>query len=356
MKKIWNVARVVIIVLVIACSIAFTLYANKEKMEENASMVEKTAEILPVAVITVKKENFNTDFNATGSFEPYRELNFASETQGRIISLFFEKGSIVGEGQTLAKLDDQTLQRNLKMALITLEKVKKDYERFQNLAKENATTGIKIDEVYYSVQNAENQVELIKEQIEKTNIKAPITGIISKKMVEKGSYLMPSSPIADITDITVLKMVVKVDENEVIKIKEGQKVRIKTDVYPGNEYEGIVRNISVKADESKRYAIDIDLQNNRENPLKSGMFGTVYFAFNKTGAALMIPRKAIVGSLRDARVYVVDADNVAHIRNVKTGMIQDNQVEIIEGIKEGDQVVTTGQINLRDSVKVSILK
>jgi RND family efflux transporter MFP subunit len=196
----------------------------------------------------------------------------------------------------------------------------------------------------------------LQEKIAKTTVKAPISGTVNKRMIEKGSFLAPGAPIAEITDISSLKMIVKVAETEILKIKEGQKVKIQTEVHPNLDYAGIVKNISVKADNSKRYEVEIALANNAQNPLKAGMFGTAYFDFGASGKALMIPRKAIIGSLRDAKVYIAQTNNTAQLRTIKVGMVKGDKIEVIEGIAEGENIIITGQINLQDGAKISVIK
>lgn len=353
--KLFKILRIIVIFLVIIGSIAFTLYSNKEKTAEKAKLVEKSVSVFPVVLAKAEMKELTGGFNATGNFEPYRELNFASEVQGRIVSLMLDKGYFVSEGQVIAKLDDEALQRDLKIAKINYDKRLKDLKRYENLQKSSATTDVQVEEARFAFQNAEQEIEALKERLAKTLVKVPISGTVTKKMVEKGSYLMPGTPIADITETGSLKMVIKVPAAEVLKIREGQTVNIKADVYADKTYQGVVKTIAVKADESKRYDVDVDLQNSTEKPLKAGMYGTAYFDFNKKGSALMIPRKAIIGSVKDAKVFVVKGD-VAETRTIQTGVAQGEMIEVIAGLQAGEQVVVTGQINLQDKAKVSILK
>lgn len=353
--KAWKIIRNSSIVVLFIGFVAFTLYSNKAKTEEKAKLVEKTVSVFPVVVSKAELREYNGGLNATGTFEPYRELTFVSETQGRIISLLIDKGYFVSEGQVIAKLDDESLQRELKIAKINYDKAQKDLQRFENLSKANATTEVNVDNARFAFQNAEQQIEALKERLVKTLVKVPISGIITRKVVEKGSYLMPGTPIADITDMHHLKMVVKVSEKEILKVKEGQKITLKSDIYPDRSYQGVVKTIAVKADQSKRYEVDIDLQNSSDKPLKAGMYGTAYFGVDTKKSSLMIPRKAVVGSLKDGKIFVVNTD-VAELRSIQTGSVQEEWVEVVSGLKEGDKVIITGQINLQNGSKVSIIK
>lgn len=355
-STIWKTIRNLSIIVIIVFSIGATLYANREKMKANAKLVEKSVNVFPVMVTQVKSEKLAGNFQATGNFEAYRELNFASETGGRVTQVFFDKGSLVGEGQILVKIDDEALQRQLKIAQINLEKRKRDLQRFENLSSANATTTAQVDEVRFAFANAEQQMADLQEKIAKTSVKAPISGTVNRKMIEKGSFLSPGAPIAEIADISNLKMIVRVAETEILKIKEGQKVSIQSEVHPAITYSGLVKSIAVKADHSKRYEVEIALSNQAQNPLKAGMFGTAHFDFGASSEALMIPRKAIVGSLRDAKVYIAQADNTAKLRPIKVGAIKGDKIEVIDGLKLDEQVIITGQVNLQDGAKINVIK
>jgi RND family efflux transporter MFP subunit len=354
MLKVWKLIRIPLFLLLFGLLVAVSLYKNKEKAAENAKMVERKVDIFPVAIAKAKIESFEGNFNATGNFEPYRELNFASEVAGRVVALYFEKGSMIAEGQVLVKLDDEAIQRELKIAEINYNKRKKDLERFENLNKASAGTGMQLDDAKFAFLNAEQQIEALKERLAKTIIKAPIRGIITKKMIEKGSFLAPGTPIAEITDISRLKMIVKVAENEMLKINTGQNLQVEAEAYPNQKINTIVRNIAIKADNSKRYDVELDVPNSNTHPLKAGMFGTAFFEFGAKGKFLMIPRKALLGSIKDAKVYVTDG-KTATIKNIKVGIIQGDKIEVLEGLKEDENVIVTGQINLQNNAKVSIL-
>ncbi len=354
--KIVRILAVIGVLTILVASIAFTLTKNKEKMADNAKVVEKTVSTFPVAIASAKTTELNTSFNATGNFEPRKEMTFVAEMAGKITQLNFDKGSTVGEGQVMLRTDDEALQRQMKIAKIAFDKAKKDLERFENLQKANATTEVNVEQARFAFQNAEQQIEQLKEQIAKTIVKAPMSGTVVRKHVEKGSFLAPGAPIADLTDIGGLKLVIKVSDVEVLKIRTGMTVKVQADVHSNASYTGVISHIAVKADNSKRYAVDIDVQNNGQYPLKAGMYGTALFEFNKTGTALLIPRKGIVGSLKDAQVYIAKADNTVELRKIKTGIIKDDMVEVYEGITEGENVVTTGQVNLSNGVKITILK
>jgi RND family efflux transporter MFP subunit len=163
-----------------------------------------------------------------------------------------------------------------------------------------------------------------------------------------------NNPVADVVDISKLKFDVNVAENDVFRMKVGDKVEVTTEVYPGVVFEGKIATISDKGDEAHTYPVEVDLYNSRQHPLKAGMFGTVIFASSTKGESLIIPREALIGSVKDPKVFVVN-NNTAKLVNLVIGRTYDNYLEVMSGLKEGQTIVVNGQNNLEENSKVKII-
>lgn len=138
-------------------------------------------------------------------------------------------------------------------------------------------------------------------------------------------------------------------------MKVGDKVEVTTDVYPGVKFLGRIRTISSKADDAHTYPVEIALNNAGEHPLKAGMFGQVSFFSGSINEVLTVPRGALVGSMKNPRVFVVEG-TVARLRDISVGSEFGTQLTVLSGLKEGETVVLSGQNNLKDSVVVTIIK
>ena len=146
-----------------------------------------------------------------------------------------------------------------------------------------------------------------------------------------------------------------VSEKDAFQIKTDEQAEITTDVYPGVKFYGRVDNIASKADEAHTYQVEIRLSNDKKNPLKAGMFARVNFTIESNGESLVIPRESLVGSIKDARVFIVK-DQRVKLKNVVAGRSSGNFLEILSGLVENEIVVTNGQNNLSDNSKVAIIK
>lgn len=290
----------------------------------------------------------------------------------------------------------QTAQSALASAQTILAKAKKDAERFENLMKENATTdvalqnakmgvtqaesgvnqangavnqangainqaemGIKqaemqVEQAKFGIKQAETQVQTTKDMLKKTEIVAPISGVITQKTFDMGSMVGAGVPLGMITDVSILKLQVMVPESDILKFKIGQPLDLGVDVYENETFAGNVSLVSVKSDNSHAYKMEINVPNGGSKPLKAGMYGRVLGKEQMQVNALFIPRNALVGSIKDPQVYVIQG-NKAFLKPITLGISSGDLLEVKTGVNEGAQIVTSGQINLEDGMEVKVI-
>lgn len=350
MKKI----IITICVLGTAGLVGFTLMNNKSEMEEEAAMAQMKNETVSVVTATVTKASIKDDFSSTGNFDSFREVTVASQKQGKVERIAVKEGDVVKEGQLIAKLDTDMIEANLLSAEATLSKAKKDLDRFEELEPKGAVTPQQLDEMRLAYKNAAAHLSSVRKELSDATIKAPFDGTINARYVENGSYLAAGGKIVEIVDVSTLKMKVAVSESEVLKVKKDQLAEVRADVLGSATFQGKISFIGVKADNSLRYPVEIQIKNSG-NVLKAGMYGSADFNFVDTKDALVIPRSAIAGSLKDPKVYAI-LDGKAVLQEITIGTIGDFGVEVLKGLNAGDQVVTDGQINLINGSAVTITK
>ncbi|MFC2102730.1 efflux RND transporter periplasmic adaptor subunit, partial [Bacteroidota bacterium] len=189
-------------------------------------------------------------------------------------------------------------------------------------------------------------------------IVAPVSGVVNKIFAEEGSFASPGAPIIQLVDITKLLLDISIDQEMIPTfLKMGQKVKVTTDVYPEVVFDGLIETVNVNADASQKIDIGIAVNNTETHPLLGGMFGRAEFIFDKKYtdiSVLAIPRDAIIGSIQDAQVYVLKADSTVALRDIIVGRTLENNVEVVSGLTEGEEVVTAGQINLEEGAKVIV--
>ncbi len=351
-----NTFKIFSIAVIIAGSmIAIVL---TDKAQGTAQNVNTIATAYSVSVVKAGKQNISESLSLVGTIGAHNDVMILSETQGRVVKVFANVGDYKKAGSVLVEVDSELKEAAYKTATMTYDKAKKDLERYENLYKEGSISESQIEQVRWTFQSAEAQYIVARRQLKDTKITTPISGIVTARFVDVGSTVQgapQSTVVANVVDISKLKVKVSVAEKDVFKLKIGDNVEVTTDVYPNASFEGRVATIAAKGDDAHTYPVEVRIDNSTKYPLKAGMFGRVNFTLKNRQENIIVPREAIVGSLKNAKVYVVE-NNIAKLRTVKIGGEIGTNVEIIAGVKEGEVVVVNGQNNLKDNAAVVVRK
>lgn len=342
------------IIAAIILIIALVMILMGKKTDVTGSSAVSYGDI-PVSTTMVKKMQLVNTISPVGVVNASNDINVISEAQGLVVDVKVKVGDYVKEGTVLYQIDDVIMQSNLASAEINYLKAKRDFERSENLYQENSISASQLDLARLAMKAAESQLTLAKKQLDDTKIKSPISGTVNKRFVDLGTMVNAGTPVANIVDISTLKVLLNVSEKDAFQIKPGQQADITTDVYPGILFYGRVDNIASKADEAHTYQVEVKLPNDNKHPLKAGMFATVVFTGQNNTESLAIPRESLIGSIKDAYVYTV-RDKIAKLKNVVIGKTSGNFLEVLSGLSENDVIVINGQNNLSDNSKVVIIK
>lgn len=352
MKKNIIITVVVILLLVL---IILKLASNKKAINAQSQAIDTAAIAISIKADTVRNQNVDLSIRKTGTVTPFRESKVFATGSANITSVNFHLGDKVGKGQVLAVLDNRTNALELQKAQATAAKAKSDVQTYEELLAGKATTAQKVKDLQQTFNDAQNQVSQLQKQIGDAYIRAPISGVITTKDVESGVFTSPGIQIATIVDLAQAKVQVNVAEDEVYQIKQGQTVNIASDVYAGQPFSGTVTFISPQADATHNYMVEITLENSGDKLLRSGTFVTAEFTAKASHKALEVPTSAITGSGADASVYIIQNSHV-YQRKIKTGRSMQTTTEVASGLQQGDVVVVSGQINLKDGSLISVSK
>ncbi|MFN5909729.1 MAG: efflux RND transporter periplasmic adaptor subunit [Bacteroidota bacterium] len=348
--------RSIIIILISIALVVITvlkLLSNKAKAAEKIYIHDMEAAVL-VDAVNPSQHTFENAFSYLGTFEPYRQNMIGSDASGKVIKISVEEGDRVSQGQVLAKVDDELLQLQLESAEVNIEGQKKDDERYTNLENSNAIPGVQIEKTRLGLKAAEIQRKQIQKQLKSTNLTAPFSGIITKKMIDLGSVIGPGSPLVEITDIKTLKLTVSVPERDVLKFRTGQIVPVKVDVLGDKTFEGKVSHVAIQADRSHNFKVQITVKNSDEM-IRAGMYGNASLENTNSITALSVPRKALVGSSKKPQVYVI-RNGKAVLTSFTSGTSDGEFIEIVDGLNPSDLIVIKGQVNLENNANVKTTK
>lgn len=343
--------KLLLILLLVVAAVVFVLLRNRARNE--ARIAQKIDVVPTVTAVGVRRGQIDQNLTLVGNVMASHDVMVVSETMGRVTAVRVEVGDRVAAGATLVQVDDELKLAAFKTAEVNHEKAQKDLQRYESLYKTNTITDSEIEGARLAAKSAEAQFIAARRQFQDTRIATPIAGVVTSRLVERGSMVQPGMPIANVVDISNLKATLHVAEADVFKLKPGQAVVASTDIYPGATFRGLIRTISDKADDSHTYPVEIGMANSPSQPLKAGMFVRVTFPSVSRRNALIIPRSCLVGSRRAPQVFVVE-QNVAHLRDITVGAEVGLEIEVIGGLREGETVVSNGQNNIGDQSAVTV--
>ncbi|WP_321334293.1 efflux RND transporter periplasmic adaptor subunit [uncultured Bacteroides sp.] len=341
-----------VIVAVIAI-VAVRLISNKQSFDKELKMVSESNTTVPVITDTVRSEQLPAGFSVNGGFSPIQETSIAAEVEGKITSVNSKEGDRVAAGQVLASIDNEIPASQLELAKFNLDKAEKDIKRFKELSQGDAATVQQYEAARQSFEMAKSAYTAAKTEDKNTFIEAPFGGIITKRYFDKGAYLSVGTPVYDIVEIDRVKFIARLTVDEAGKVQKGQTVKLSVDAYPEVTYDGKISAVTVKADLSKRYDVEIEVENRSEDIIKPGMYGVATFIRNTENQLLVIPRQAIAGSIKHPEVFLVKGNSVI-LRKIVITPFNDKYVVIKSGLKAGDVIVTSGQISLVNGSKIKL--
>jgi membrane fusion protein (multidrug efflux system) len=309
------------------------------------------------AVVT--PQAFTETLGAIGTVTPRagHVATLSAPSSGRVSQVFVATGQTVQPGQTLVELDQAPFEASLQSAEATLAAAEKENDRQQRLAGEGIVPRKDADAAAADLAKARSDAVAARRASELSIIKSPIAGVVTRMSATLGAAADPSQPLVEVSDPTALDVILGVTPSDAARVHRGARVALSAGQSAGGEPLGIgaVADISGTVDSTTRsVAVRVQATTTRR-PLRIGetVFGAIDIGTNPN--AIVIPVDALVPEGEGFKVFVVDANGVAHERDVKVGGKTSTTVEITDGLKAGERIVTYGAYGMQDSAKVAPL-
>jgi membrane fusion protein, multidrug efflux system len=341
-----------IIPVILIAVVVIKLKNNKEITMDKVYRLDKE-QAINIQADTITLENTNAEFLYAGTFEPNKETKVSAEIQGKINEVLVDIGSIVSKGQPLVRLDNSLLKLQLQSTELQVEGLEADVNRYSTLVKEDAIQGVQLEKSILGLKSAKLQQATLLEQINKTVIKAPFSGIVTAKLSEEGAFAAPGVPLLQITDIATLKFTINVPENVLSKFKINQSYSLYADIYPDLKMIGTSTMIGSKANMASSFPIQFTVKNTLELQIKSGMFGKLHLSTDEKKGGIIISSTSIVGNANQPQVYLIK-NGKATLQDITILNKTQNKTVVSEGLKAGDIIITSGFINLFDGANVTV--
>jgi RND family efflux transporter MFP subunit len=354
---------------------------------ENGKSVSAGPPKVAVDAVTVSKGEFLDNLEVVGSLSPKYEAQVKAEFQGIIERVYVTEWVRVRKGDPLAKLDTRELEvarqrakaqveavhALLLKAEVSLNRANREYERLSKLKEVGLVTQQNLDDAHTAkeaaeaeitavraqIKTAEEDVRQIETRISKAIMHSPMDGVVAERRPNVGDLVGdPTNSAASfrIVDNRILNLTLDVPSTKLPYIKVGQTLTFTTDALPGREFTGKISFINPAVDAASRSVrIIAEVRNDREE-LRAGLFAKAQIRTGEKVKSLQVPRVALLTwdiAAKRGEVLVVEGD-LARRRTVQLGRVEENRVEVINGLSEGQEVVTRGAFNVRDGDRIQV--
>ncbi len=360
-----------------------------------------------VRVVPVQTRSQQRSVESVGNLYPFDEAIISSEVDGRLESVGADLGDMVAQGAVLAKISDeeqrylvaqqeaqlrQSLERlglqnendrvkdiretpDVRRARADLTEAEQRYKRtrelvdqgigpqsdldsaqarFQSLQAAYDVTMNQTRNLIQEVERFKASLELQRKRLRDTTVRAPYAAYVKDRLATPGQFVRANTSLFTLVKIDPVRLRIEVPERMAPWIKLGQRVEVTVEAFQGRQFEGKVWRISPTVDQNKRtFVVEALIQNpNRE--LKPGSYAKAKIVTDRVESIRMIPSRALNYVLGTNKAYVISADQTVHVRDVKLGDRFSQEVEILEGVEEGERVAVGGLNRLEEGAKVAV--
>ena len=309
---------------------------------------------IPVEIIMPSRNNIDAIYSGTAPIEAFADATVIAKVGGEVEKIFVEEGDDVVSGQILARLDGDRLRLQSQQAEANLRKLKRDFQRNIDLEEKGLISAGDFEKIQYEMEALQATFDLAQLEYGYTEIRAPIAGVVSERIIKLGNTIDVNAKTFHITSLEPLVSYLHVPEREYRRIQPNQTASIHIDALQGDRFDATVARVSPVVDPTTgTFKITIEVVDQTRR-LKPGMFGRINIVYESRENVLQIPRSAVIEEGGKTLVFTV-VDGVAEKKSIVTGYSEGGNVEVIDGISDLERVVYVGHINLKDGAKVSVI-
>lgn len=279
-------------------------------------------------------------------------VQIVSNASDYLIELHINEGKSIEKGQLIAQLNDVEERARVAELAASLVDQKRQLERVKNLAKTQATAQSLLDEQQTRVNTTQAQLDAVKARLNEMTIRAPFSGVLGLRQVSEGAYLTAGTVLTTLDDLSKIRLEFSVAEYYLAQLKPGMAINASNVAYPGTIFTGQIKAIDTRLDPVTRSVKVHALISNEDMKLRPGMLLNVSVTLAEV-QALQVSEKAIVPLQNKQYVFVVNKDNTVSQTEVQLGQRMPGLVEVVSGLKAGDQVVIEGTTKIRSGSMVT---
>ncbi|MBM2846075.1 MAG: efflux transporter, family, subunit [Bacteroidetes bacterium] len=328
---------------------------------------EKTVAVTPVAVevTPVASSTLTETVSAVGTISAVRDVVVSSETVGRVTRVLVKVGDFVRQGQTLVQVDDELKSIAVDQAEVqvlaaetSFKKALRDFERAESLFFTKDISDAELESYRLGYRSAEAQhkgavvnLRIAQRALDDARVKSPISGYVASKNIEVGEMLRMGDRVANIVDMGSVKVKLSIPEEEISKVRVHQEAALHIDSVPDNVFQAFVHTVGSKTETpmGHTYPVEVVVENKNKDIslLKAGMFARVEIKASAVADAMTISKESLLDEDTVPKVFVAE-NNIARIRPLKLGVRSGDRIQVLEGLRAGDLVISFGQKQLKD--------
>lgn len=307
---------------------------------------------LNVNARVMKPQLLTDEYVTTGLLIPDEEVDLSFETSGKIVSISFTEGTAVRKGQLLAKVNDKPLQAQLKRLQAQLDLARNRVFRQEQLLKKDGVSQEAYEEAKTNLATLEAEIEGVKVNIGLTELHAPFDGIIGLRQVSVGAYANPSTVVAKLTKITPLKVEFSVPERYANQIHKGVNMDFNVEGFQ-NAFHAQVYAVESSINKDQHVFTARGLYANSDRKLMPGQYASILLKKEEIKDALVIPSEAIVPEMGVDKVFCYRNGKAVPV-DITAGIRTAGEVQVLSGLAEGDTIITSGTLQLRTDLPVTL--
>jgi membrane fusion protein (multidrug efflux system) len=333
---------------------ALLLGGCQSEQSAETESAEEDAPPVPVEITQPVRGDVYAMYTGTAPIEAFAEANVIAKVDGEIRELLVEEGDEVKKGQVLARLDGDRLRLELNESEAKLRKLQRDYERNVDLQAKGLISDGDFEKIKFEMEALEAAFNLASLELDYTQIRAPIDGVVAERFVKLGNTIAESEALFRVTSLDPLVAYLHVPEREYRHIDPGQPVGIEIDALAGDPIAATVSRVSPVVDpRTGTFKLTVEIVDEQRR-IKPGMFGRIGVIYDVHENALQIPRSAIIENDGAASVFIVE-DGRALRKSVTTGYGNRGMIEVTSGLAEEERVVVVGQASLKQDSPVTVI-
>lgn len=309
----------------------------------------------PVEVAKVTRGSMSRSSTVTGAVQPLRQVGVNAQLAGVLTAVLVEEGDMVSQGQVIARIDDRELAAQVRAVEAQLRLAESTFERSEQLREAQVITAAEYERDHANLEAVRAQLDQLRTRIGFATINSPISGVVTERRLLTGDAVAPQTRLFTVADLGTLVVRLPVSELDVGSLRAGETVNLRMDALPDQMFRGRVRRVFPTADTSTRLVpVEVVLEGEGARLARPGYLARVSFTLDERENAMLVPVNAVLGTAGAEAVFVVEEQQATR-RQVITGLRQNDRVEILSGLADGDVVIVAGHNTLRDGARVRVL-